>query len=117
MPSPFRDFPLRKAGTGFAESRIVLCGKYLSTSRRVRWRTPHGIAARRARTLRRGVHAGREGEALSAGHGRWRGTSVTGRVRTVGKALTWAAFFASFFAGNVWKSGQETVFLQQELKT
>ena len=40
---------LRKSGKRLAEFRIVLCGEYSSTCRRVRWRTPHAMAGHRAR--------------------------------------------------------------------
>ena len=63
----FRDgatasYPARaaqQAGKRLAESRIVLCGKYSSTCRRVRRRPPHDAAGHRARTNRRRTYAGR----------------------------------------------------------
>ncbi len=47
-PSPFQDVLPRKAGRCRAGRRIVLCGEYSSTCRRVRWRSPHGVAPHRA---------------------------------------------------------------------
>ena len=37
--------PVRSAENYLPQGTRVLCGKYSSTLRRVRWRTPHGVAA------------------------------------------------------------------------
>ena len=47
-PSPFQDVLPRKAGRCRAGRRIVLCGEYSSTCRRVRWRTLQVLAVHRA---------------------------------------------------------------------
>ena len=40
--------PPRQTEKRHAESRIVLCGKYSSTLRKVRWRTAHDVAGHKA---------------------------------------------------------------------
>lgn len=47
-PTSFQDVLSRKAGRCRAGRRIVLCGEYLSTCRKVRRRSPHSTAPHRA---------------------------------------------------------------------